>query len=600
MPVSKSAPDRRSCPACGTEVVSDIWLVVHRHERPRLWSRAPQLHTLTCPNGHVGRIRAPLVLFDPAAPYVIFSSGKGRTAEEEQAERDHLVGHVWQALTADERKTPFRIELVPNELLQQVLEDPLMNLADMAPGAKATEDAMGICAAMREGGANFDTLRSWLDDARFDDALRAGIRFELATALGNANDDVTMMEEAISEWQQTIEFYDSAGMSRRSAIASTELALCYSKRREANRAANLREALRLLDAGLEVLTAERYPEDFAMTQSRRGSLLLDMGQGPAIVGQSVASYRAALQIYDCRSYADDRALVLSNLATAYLAGGGKGGLDDLRSGVAALEEALTLRNPRVHPRGWAISQMNLGMALSHLPDTEPHEPHLRAERALRIAHELSTVLEDDGIRQAAAYNLGITLARGTGDSQLEEAAGLLEAALPSLQRSGLTVEFLDAVDCLAGVFRRWLEGANSAERGEAIARRALLALQGHAERTSVIRTNGEVATWLLKNSERRPGLLELVETALGRVLEATNSPEYSEVRAGALANLATFYLIRPSASKELDRARADDCLIEAVRILRSLPPTPERDANIGQILMNRTRSGNAALGARKL
>src|SRR5207302_8903962 len=46
-----------------------------------------------------------------------------------------------------------------------------------------------------------------------------------------------------------------------------------------------------------------------------------------------------------------------------------------------------------------------------------------------------------------------------------------------------------------------------------------------------------------------------------------------------------------SGSRDLNRVRARASLDEALRILRSLPATPEREERIGLILMNRVRSG---------
>jgi hypothetical protein len=65
----------------------------------------------------------------------------------------------------------------------------------------------------------------------------------------------------------------------------------------------------------------------------------------------------------------------------------------------------------------------------------------------------------------------------------------------------------------------------------------------------------------------------------------------AELRSAALANFATVLLLQERGSRELNRVRARDSLDEALRILRSLPATPEREERIGLILMNRIRSG---------
>lgn len=72
---------------------------------------------------------------------------------------------------------------------------------------------------------------------------------------------------------------------------------------------------------------------------------------------------------------------------------------------------------------------------------------------------------------------------------------------------------------------------------------------------------------------------------------AIHASEYAEVRAATLANFATVLLVQERGSRELNRVRARDCLEEALRILRSLPVTPEREEQIGLIVMNRVRCG---------
>ena len=145
-----------------------------------------------------------------------------------------------------------------------------------------------------------------MNDALLPDALRAGIRFELASYLGRkGSDEPQLIEEAISEWRQVLQLYPRSSDPRRWAISSLELACCYANRREANPAANLRESLRLLDTALEILTADRYPEDFALSQSRKANLLLDIGSRPDLVDQSLSAFQLALSVYTRESYPDD-------------------------------------------------------------------------------------------------------------------------------------------------------------------------------------------------------------------------------------------------------------------------------------------------------
>lgn len=165
-----------------------------------------------------------------------------------------------------------------------------------------------------------------------------------------------------------------ASEPRRWAVSNLELAFCYANRREANPTANMREALRLLDAALEILTADRYPEDFALACSRKANLLLDMGSSSDPVTRSVSAFQSALTVYSKESYPDDWALVLSNMATAYLGRGGYTGVDDLRQAIDLMEQVVRVRTRQNAPESWAVTQMNLGLALSRLPTSDPCDP----------------------------------------------------------------------------------------------------------------------------------------------------------------------------------------------------------------------------------
>src|SRR5271169_6081406 len=131
MLVSQSRIDRRPCPACRAEVVSEIWLILHRHERPKLWQRAISLRTLTCPNGHSGPVRGPLLLFDPASPFVVYSPGDESDPAQVRAEGDHLMSILCDSLPSGEKADPLKVELAPAKILPFLLEHPRLNLGDL-------------------------------------------------------------------------------------------------------------------------------------------------------------------------------------------------------------------------------------------------------------------------------------------------------------------------------------------------------------------------------------------------------------------------------------------------------------------------------------
>jgi hypothetical protein len=253
MLVSRSQIDQRLCPACREEVVSEIWFILHRHERPKLWQRAASLRILTCPNGHRGPVRAPLLLFDPASPFLLYSPPGFESAAHDRAEGDHLMGMLWESLPAEQRTSQLKVEIAPAELLSSMLEHPRLNLGDLAPGAPESEEALQICSDIRSGNTSREQLRAWTDDERLHPALRAGVHFELVSYFGREGlENPSLVEEAIPQWRQVLRLYPRSTDPRRWAISNLELAFSYANRREANPSANMREALRLLDGALEM------------------------------------------------------------------------------------------------------------------------------------------------------------------------------------------------------------------------------------------------------------------------------------------------------------------------------------------------------------
>lgn len=600
MLVSMSRIDRRHCPACDAAIASEIWLILHRHERPKLWQRSASLRTLRCPNGHESPVRAPLVLFDPGSPFIVYSPADDSDQAAAHAVGELLIDALKEVVPLEEKATLPRVEMVWAGVLPLVLDNPRLNLGDLAPGTPESEEALLICSDIRSGRASPEWLRGRADDQNLHPALHAGLRFEIASYLGRQGlHDPAQIEAAITEWRQVLRLYPRSSEPRRWAICCLELAFSYANRRVANREANAHEALRLLDAAMEILTADRYPEDFALASSRKANLLLDLGSTPELVEQSLAAFEGALSVYNKESYSDDWTLILSNMATAYLSRGGYSGFDDLRRAVALMDQVLTVLTREIAPESWAVTQMNRGLALIRLPASDAGDHYNEGVEALRAAYEVFCELEEMPRQLAAAFNLGLALARSGDPAAAEEACNLLEECLPWLLETRQTEYRKEAINFLSQAFMTSLRSEVDTETGEGICRRALAVLQSETGNESAAQAVHHVGTWLLRRASGHPEYLDLAETAFERTLASLQASDYPELRAAALANFAAVLLMQDRGSRELNRVRARDSLDEALRILRDLPTTPEREEWIGLILTNRIRSDLGGDLARK-
>jgi tetratricopeptide (TPR) repeat protein len=590
--ISKSQPDQRHCPKCHALVISELWLIVHRHERPKLWEKAESLRTLTCPNGHRGVIHGPLLMFDPASPVLLFSPSGDEFSPQSDAEGDLLMTMLWESLPSDLKAKKLKVEMVPFKLLPVILQHPRWNLGDLAPGTPESEEALKICEDIRSGNCSSDQLRAWTADGHLHPALRAGIQFELASYLSRMGlNNPKFIEEAIPQWKQVLRLYPRTADARRWAICNLELASCFANRREANPAANLREAIRLLDLALEVLTADSYPEDFALAQARKANLLLDMGNSSDLVARSLAAFEAALSVYTKESYPDDWCLGLSNMATAYLTRGGYKGVGDLNRAIDLMEQVVKVRTRETAPESWAITQMNLGLALSRLPTTDFNNSRQRAISALRGAHEVFTEGDKSERRFAAAYNLGLTLARFGDPATSEEATDRLEEALPWLRETRQAEQATDALDFLSKTYVLWLHNTTDTKQGDLICRRALYSLRIGKTNANAVRAIFQIGIWLLQHAKANPDRLALAEESFELVIGNLQAIQDAELRAAAFANLATVRLLDEHGVAELNGVRARENLNKALQILRALPSTPELEERIGLILMNLMQVG---------
>jgi tetratricopeptide (TPR) repeat protein len=529
-------------------------------------------------------------MFDPGSPVLLFSPSGDELSAQSEAEGDLLMTMLWESLPSDLKVKQLKVEMAPFELLPLILQYPRLNLANLAPGTPESEEALSICEDIRSGNCSPDQLRVWIADSHLHPALRAGIQFELASYLGRTGlNNPKLIEEAIPQWKQVLRLYPRNADPHRWAICNLEFALCFANRREANPAANLREALRLLDLALEVLTADSYPEDFALAQARKANLLLDMGDSSDLVTRSLSAFEEALTVYTKESYPDDWCLGLSNMATAYLTRGGYKGVEDLYKAIDLMEQVVKVRTRETAPESWAITQMNLGLALSRVPDS--NNARQRAIDSLRGAHEVFTERGEMERQFAAAYNLGLTLARFRDPATSAEATDRLEEALPWLRETGKDGQTSDALELLSETYALWLHNTINTEQGDLICRRALSSLRTETANSDAVETIFQIGIWLLQHAKANPERLTLGGKCFELVIGSLQAIGDCELRAAAFANLATVHLLDEGGGVELNRIRARENLNEALRIMRTLPRTPNLEERIGLALMNLMQIG---------
>ena len=166
-------------------------------------------------------------------------------------------------------------------------------------------------------------------------------------------------------------------------------------RRREDGTERLDEAVAAFRAALEVVTRERVPLQWAMTQNNLGNALRALGareDGTLRLEQAVAAYRAALEVWTRERVPLQWAMTQNNLGNALRTlGEREDGTERLDEAVAAFRGALEVGTRERVPLDWAATQNNLGTALSVLGAREDGTERLeQAVAAFRAALEVWT------------------------------------------------------------------------------------------------------------------------------------------------------------------------------------------------------------------
>jgi tetratricopeptide (TPR) repeat protein len=542
------------CATCGVRVENEEWPILDRAERPSLWAawRTFPGPVITCANGHPRDRDTPLILYDPADVYAILSPvevGDGTT--------EVLLPRLLAALPADLREQcAQRIAVVPRLHLAQQLDGPRFNLGNFAPGAEQKDELAAAYLELRRSPAALDRM---LDGGHTAPALRAALLFERAIRFARDR----RYEEVIEDLQEALEFYERDRYPLRWALIHADLALAYHDRRLGSRRANVVEAARCAELALDVLDADRYPEDYAHAQIWLANAILDEAAEGA-VSRGITAYQAALTVFNRHSYPRDWVGANNNLATAYLQR--STGEDGARAAVAALRRSLTVASPKEIPQEWARARMRLGIALRRLPEGRTGELRAESLAALRDAHEAQP-------DHATGFNLGIALADDQEPELAYEGVGLLTEARRRMIETG---DKANEEEC-----RRWLVRAvltclhHGSPPPRRLARRALEVFAGEQDAEPVGVLLHELARRLNEGDEPAT---DLAERAARQALLILRRRDQAESRVKALANLGMILVRRPQ-----DAQPARDCFEAALRLAGRLPDSPHRNELIGNI-----------------
>ncbi|ACL16209.1 CHAT domain-containing tetratricopeptide repeat protein [Methanosphaerula palustris] len=115
---------------------------------------------------------------------------------------------------------------------------------------------------------------------------------------------------------------------------------------------------------LEVYTQEKFPEEWATTQSNlAGAYTERINESSADnIEKAICHYKLALKVFTQSAYPEDWAMTQNNLAIAYINRCYGVKADNIEIAITLLISALKVRKRKASPKEWARTQHNLGIA----------------------------------------------------------------------------------------------------------------------------------------------------------------------------------------------------------------------------------------------
>jgi tetratricopeptide (TPR) repeat protein len=199
----------------------------------------------------------------------------------------------------------------------------------------------------------------------------------------------------------------------------------------------LAEAVTLERVALATYSSDRFPEEWARTQSNLGTVLQEQGDrtagesGDSLLIASIGAYRAALTIYTKKDFPADWAGTQNNIGVVFSKMGAP------EEAITAFKAALEVYIKKDFPQDWALTQYNLGTMLqlqaSDAKDEKAANLFGQSASAYQLSLEVYTEKEAPEEWGWAQHNLGISLyeqARLMGKTALfTQSIAALRAAL---------------------------------------------------------------------------------------------------------------------------------------------------------------------------
>jgi CHAT domain-containing protein len=195
-----------------------------------------------------------------------------------------------------------------------------------------------------------------------------GVIFNLSTLIqefpfGNIPDN---KEIAISGYKIALKIFSFDKFPQDWAMTQSHLAAAYSDRIRGDKAENLEMAIAYYQEALKVYTFEIFPQKWAMIRNNLANAYSDRIRGDKAKNLEIAIsyYQEALKVRTFEAFPIDWAITQNNLAATYSDRIRGDKAENLERAIFYYQEALKVRTFEAFPIDWAMTQYNLAIAYS--------------------------------------------------------------------------------------------------------------------------------------------------------------------------------------------------------------------------------------------
>ena len=272
-------------------------------------------------------------------------------------------------------------------------------------------------------------------------------RFPLGSRASN-------LEIAIAGYEVGLEVLTEDQFPEQWAISQNSLAVAYNNRIRGELSANLEQAISCYQNALRVFTQEVFPQEWAMLQNNLGTAYSAriLGDRSANLEQAIICHQKALQIYTYNAFPVDWAMGQHNLGVAYRSRIEGEQADNLDRAIAYFRRSLRVRTRSVFGQEWADTQKNLGIVYSERQRGTRSKNLERAINYLRNALQIFTPTDFPEKWAETQKSLGVAYwqrLEGQRSENLEKAIVCYQNALQVYTQTEFPVSWAETQNALA-------------------------------------------------------------------------------------------------------------------------------------------------------